>query len=159
MLKILLVFQLGMQWSNCAYDITTAFQYAIRKSDDEPILVWPPEENFPLKTLVWRLKNAVDGLRAAPREWQHIFAEKLKPRAGRLKSDGNVYLHVVLTVIILVYVDGDPLHIQEVLSEIVLSLPHQRDKSLKRRRSQSQTHRAQLSKIQEMEYSTFADNA
>jgi hypothetical protein len=53
------VFSLGMQWSLFTFDITIAFRHAILNPDDDPIFVWPPEEYFPNKTLVWQLKRAV----------------------------------------------------------------------------------------------------
>ena len=67
MLKCLFVFSVSMQCSICTFDITTAFLHALFNPDDDPIFGWPPEEYFPIKTLVWTLKRAVYGLRTAPR--------------------------------------------------------------------------------------------
>ena len=95
-LKPLLVFALSKQRSILSCDITTAFLHAILSPDDDPILVWPAEEYFPNRTLVWELKRAVYGLRIAPREWQNLFAEELQKLGFiRLTSDGNIYVHCV----------------------------------------------------------------
>ena len=53
--KLFLVFALSMQWRIFTFDIMTAFLYAIRNPDDDPIFVWPPEEHFPNKTLLWQI--------------------------------------------------------------------------------------------------------
>ena len=70
------------------------------------IFVWPPREYYPSGDVLWRLKRAMYGLRTAPRSWQDHFASVLKG-AGftRLQSDPNVYIHFLLRVIILAYVD------------------------------------------------------
>ena len=63
--KILLVYALSVQWSISTYDITTAFLHATHDPHAERLYVWPPEEYFPLKTVMWKLRRAIYGLRAA----------------------------------------------------------------------------------------------
>ena len=108
-----------MQWLIFTFDITATFLHAIINPGDDPIFVWPPEESSPLNKLLWRLKRALYGLRTAPRAWQKCFAEELQKLGfRRLKSDGNIYVHMIFTIIIFVYVDdfmvfGELLHIQD----------------------------------------------
>ena len=105
-LKLLIVLALAFNWSIYTFDVTTAFLHAFLDPNDDPIYVWPPSEYFPFKNVVWRLKRAVYGLRTAPREWQDHFAKEIQSLGfKRLKSDGNVYVHEHLQVIILAYVD------------------------------------------------------
>ena len=105
-LKLLIVLALSMSWCIFTFDITTAFLHASLDPTDDPIYVWPPVEYFPFREVIWKLKRAVYGLRTAPREWQDHFAEQLQAMGfKRLKSDGNVYVHTHLQVIVLAYVD------------------------------------------------------
>ena len=70
-----------------------------------------------------------------------LFNEELqKQGCARLKSDGNVYICLILTVIVLVYVDdlmacGERSQIQDVFQKAIPSQYHQGGRSLKRRRS------------------------
>ena len=105
-LKLLLVLALAKGWSLFTYDITTAFLHASLNPEDPPIYVWPPKEYFPPGTIIWRLLKAVYGLRTAPRDWQDHFSQVMElMNFIRLKSDGNVYINLLLQVIILAYVD------------------------------------------------------
>ena len=99
-----------MQSRIFTFDITTACLLAILNQDDDPISVWPPEEYLQRKNLVWLLKRAVYGLNICAEELQKFGFRRLKP-------NGVVYIHMTLTVIIIVYVDdqmvfGEPLPTQ-----------------------------------------------
>ena len=80
-LKLRLVFALSTEWSIFTFDITTSFLHAILNADDDPILVWPPEEYFPKTTLVWRLYTS--SLRTSNRPTK--MAEMLR---GRMSEAG-----------------------------------------------------------------------
>ena len=77
-LKLLIVLALSMSWCIFTFDITTAFLHASLDPNDDLIYVWPPVEYFPFREVIWKLKRAVYGLRAAPREWEDHFAEQLQ---------------------------------------------------------------------------------
>ena len=84
-------------------------------------------------------------------EWQKFFAEELQKLGfRRLMSDGNVYVHMVLTVIMLVFADdlmvfGVILHIQEIFQKVIPSFLYPGDRSLKRGQSQRSIHRTRSS--------------
>lgn len=68
-------------------NITTALQHALLNPDEPPA----PEEYYPGKTILWKAKRAVYGLRNAPRDWQdHFTSELTKSGFRRMKSDGKV---------------------------------------------------------------------
>ena len=104
-LKLLILFAISFNWCIESFDITTAFLHAVLDPSEE-IFVRPPPEYYPSGTVLWKLKRAMYGLRTAPRSWQDHFAWVLNLLGFiRLKSDSNIYLHPLLCLILLAYVD------------------------------------------------------
>lgn len=64
-----------------------------------------PEEYYPGRAILWRLKRDGVRLRFAPRGWEeHFPSQVIKGDVQRKKSDGNAYAHEGPFVIVLAHV-------------------------------------------------------
>ena len=67
-LKIMMTLSLPCNWIIHAPDITTSFLHA---PVQETLCAWAPSELYPDGRALWKLRNAVYGLRTAPLAWRH----------------------------------------------------------------------------------------
>ncbi len=89
-LKALLLLGQAKNYRTLFGDVSAAFLHATLNS--ETAYLQPPEEYYPHKDALWKLKRPLYGLKTAPKEWQDYFADVLAKLGGRrLKSDPNVY--------------------------------------------------------------------
>ena len=90
------------------WDGSTAFLHA-KRSEEKPIFTRPPMEFYEEESTLWRVKRAVYGLKASPREWQDCFATTMTKnlRMTRSRIDANLFTKTIGNelVMILVYVD------------------------------------------------------
>ena len=104
MVKLLILLPLSLSWHIELWDVGTAFLHAAVSGE---LYVVPPQEFYDRGTVLWRLKKALYGLRAAPRAWQDHLAELLHAhRFQRMQSEASVCVNMALKVVVLGYVDG-----------------------------------------------------
>ena len=104
-LKLLLLISIHRNYELIFGDVSTAFLHAPLPEGEE-IFVWPPEEYYPGKDVVWQLKRPLYGLKTAPKHWQDYFASVLCDLGGiRLKSEANVFYYPKTENYVMIYVD------------------------------------------------------
>lgn len=59
------------------FDNTTVFLHAYLNPEEPPSFVWPLEELFPDKWILWKPGRAVYGPRNNPGDWQNHFASEM----------------------------------------------------------------------------------
>ena len=123
MLRTLLLLQLARPgWTARLGDVSTAFLHSQR--NEKPTYMWPPNELCPQQNKLWRLREAMHGLRSSPQAWQDYLAQVLQElRFKRLKSEPNVYTSPTRDCYIMVHVDdllvlGDPTIVNKTIEAI-----------------------------------------
>ena len=82
--------------------------------------MFPPTEFYnPQDNIVWKLNEAIYGLRSSPKAWQNHLAESLQ----QLTSEPNVFKTATGNAFILVYVDdllvlGEPAVVNKLFADI-----------------------------------------
>ena len=82
--------------------------------------MFPPTEFYnPQDNIVWKLNEAIYGLRSSPKAWQNHLAESLQ----QLTSEPNVFKTATGNTFILVYVDdllflGEPTVVNQLFADI-----------------------------------------
>ena len=87
-LRLLLTLAVAKGWHISIGDISTAFLHALVDGD---FYVIPPLEFYPEGRTLWKLKNALYGLKHSPKLWQQHFASVMEKNGfRRMKSDPNL---------------------------------------------------------------------
>eukprot|EP00435_Cladocopium_sp_Y103_P063364 s1247_g25.t1 len=104
-LRLLLTLALTFNWIVRTGDISTAFLHA--KAATEELFMFPPTEFYnPEDNIVWKLNQAIYGLRSSQKAWQNHLAGTLQQLGmQRLTSEPNVFKTAAGNALILVYVD------------------------------------------------------
>ena len=90
MVKLLSPRSLSRDWHIEFWDVGTAFLHATVTGE---LYVVPPHEFYGQGPILWKLKKALGGLRAAPRAWQDPVSELLHTHNfKRMQYEASVYL-------------------------------------------------------------------
>ena len=94
MLRALLSYGAGEEWSIGSADLSTAFLNAeLNDNEDGIYLVTPPKFLVDLgieeEHVVWKLNNALYGLKRAPKKWELTRNEQLKKMQFDPEADGS----------------------------------------------------------------------
>ena len=104
-LRTLLALSLNNNWIVKTGDISVAFLHA-SVANSNLYMMSPREFYNPTDGVVWKLNNAIYGLRSSPKAWQNHLCDVLQqPKLERSSAEPNIYMTPTRDCYVLIYVD------------------------------------------------------